>query len=213
RNPRLRLPAELIRDNALAIAGMLSPKMGGPSVYPPQPDGIWKLTGTFQPSYTLSQGEDRYRRGVYTIWRRSSPYPSFVNFDAKDRTACVLKRSRTNTPLQALTLLNDEVYVEAALGLAGRILKEVPDGDSAERARHGFRLAVGREPTPEERAALEQLLVAQEARIRDRESIAAELFASVPGWEPAPDVDPAELAAWYFVGSALLNLDETITRG
>jgi hypothetical protein len=213
RNPRLRLPAELIRDNALAIAGILSPKMGGPSVYPPQPDGIWKLTGTFQPSYTASQGEDRLRRGVYTIWRRSSPYPSFVNFDAKDRTSCVLKRSRTNTPLQALTLLNDEAYVEAALGLAARILKERPDADAAERVRHGFRLAVGREPTAEERTALEQLLVAQEARIRERKTMARALFASVPSWEPAEDVNREELAAWYFVASALLNLDETITRG
>ena len=213
RNPRLRLPAELVRDNALAIAGLLSRKRGGPAVYPPQPDGLWKLTGTLQPTYVASHGDDRYRRGIYTIWRRSSPYPSFVAFDAKDRTACVLRRSRTNTPLQALTLLNDEVYVEAALRLAERILAERPEASVPERTRHGFRLALGREPTDRELAAVAELLAVQQGRLRERDGMADELLGGVSSFAPAAGVDRDQLAAWYFVASALLNLDETITRG
>ena len=128
RGPRFRLDAEMIRDNALAVSGLLSRKMGGPPVMPVQPPGIWTVTGVVDNTYRTSQGEDRYRRGLYTIWRRSSPYPSFVAFDAPDRTSCIVKRPRTNTPLQALTLLNDPVYVEAALALARRIttLSEPP---------------------------------------------------------------------------------------
>jgi hypothetical protein len=113
RGPRFRLTAETIRDNALAAAGLLSLKQGGPPVYPPQPEGIWRVTGEVDNNYYTSTGEDRYRRGLYTIWRRSGPYPSFVAFDAPDRSACVVARPRTNTPLQALTLLNDPVFVDA----------------------------------------------------------------------------------------------------
>ena len=117
----LRLKAETIRDVALQVSGLLSKKMYGPSVKPPQPDGIWRVTGNVDNSYKFSTGEDRYRKGVYTIWRRSAHYPSFANFDAPDRGACAVKRTRSNTPMQALTLMNDEVYVEAAQAFAKRL--------------------------------------------------------------------------------------------
>src|SRR5690606_25842514 len=114
RGARFRLDAETIRDNALAAAGLLSETMGGPPVFPPQPENIWRVTGLVDNTYRTSTGPDRHRRGLYTIWRRSAPYPSFVAFDANDRSQCLVQRSRTNTPLQALTLLNDPAYVEIA---------------------------------------------------------------------------------------------------
>lgn len=210
RSARQRLPAELVRDNALAVAGLLSPKRGGPPVYPPQPDGVWKLTGSLQPRYLPSQGEDRYRRGIYTVWRRSSPYPSFVNFDAKDRTACTVQRTQTNTPLQALTLLNDSVYAEAALGLARRILSERPDAELDDRIRHGFRIATTRVPSDEEVAILRELYQSQRDLL-DREPARGREITSA--FDVPDDVDVRELAAWFFVSNALLNLDETIHRG
>ena len=124
RGPRFRMDAEMIRDNALGIAGLLSHERGGPSIRPYQPDGLWVKVGGTKVEYVVSPGEARYRRGVYVVWKRGAPYPSFVNFDATARLACKLKRSRSNTPLQALTLLNDPVYVEAAKALARRVLSE-----------------------------------------------------------------------------------------
>ncbi len=210
RSERLRLPAESVRDNALAISGLLSSKMGGPAVYPPQPADVWRLTGSNQPRYELSTEEDQYRRGVYTIWRRSSPYPSFVNFDAPDRTSCVVIRDRTNTPLQALTLWNDEVYVEAALGLASRILTERPDAELDARLRHGFRLATTRSPTDAEVDVLAQLYEWHRSKVADDPDMASAILGS---FSPPPGVEPTDAAAWFLVASALLNLDETITRG
>ena len=149
RGPRVRLDAETIRDNALAVSGLLSQKMGGAPVMPPQPPGVWNVTGVVDNTYRTSAGEDRYRRGLYTIWRRSSPYPSMVAFDAPDRASCIVKRPRTNTPLQALTLLNDPVYVEAALALARRIYN---DGGKTtnDRVAYGFRLCLARQPSERE---------------------------------------------------------------
>lgn len=185
RGPRFRLDAEAIRDNALAIAGLLSPKMFGPPVRPYQPPGLWEnKVGGDRVTYEVSPGEDAYRRGLYTVWKRASPYPSMINFDAPARTACTIQRSRSNTPLQALTLLNDPVYVEAAAALARRILRELPDASTDARLRHGFRLALTREPTAEELAILRAPLA----------------------------TDPASPRAWQHVATALLNLDETITK-
>ena len=133
RGPRFRLPAEMIRDNALAVSGLLSTKAAGPPVFPPQPKGVWRHVGRNAPKYIVATGEDRFRRGIYTIWRRSAPYAAFVNFDAPDRAACVVKRPRTNTPLQSLTLLNDAAYVEMALALATRMASNA-DLTSAPRA-------------------------------------------------------------------------------
>ena len=157
RAPRLRLSAEAIRDNALSIAGILSPAMGGPPVYPPQPDGIWWIRDDKSPVYKTSMGEDRYRRSLYTIWRRSYPHPTFSNFDAPNRITCAAERDRTNTPLQALTLLNDPIYLEAALGFARRMSGESAPASIEERIRKGFRLATAREPEAKEVALLADL--------------------------------------------------------
>lgn len=189
RGPRFRLDAEAIRDNALAIAGLLSPKLGGPPVRPFQPPGLWESkVGGDRVTYDVSTGEDAHRRGIYTVWKRSSPYPSFINFDATARTACTVRRSRSNTPLQALTLLNDPVYVEAAQALARRVLAALPSGTADARLRLAFQLCLAREPSSVESAVLASLLARQ------------------------PDAHPDELTAWQSVALALLNLDETITK-
>ncbi len=126
RGPRLRLEAEMIRDQALFTAGLLNTKVGGPSVMPPQPDGIWNSPYSGD-KWTESKGDDRYRRGLYTFWKRTSPYPAFMTFDAPSREFCVVRRPKSNTPLQALTTLNDPAYVEAAQALARRVQKEAKD--------------------------------------------------------------------------------------
>jgi hypothetical protein len=189
RGPRFRLDAETIRDNTLSIAGLLSLRKGGPSIRPPQPEGLWRKVGGQQYNYQVSPGEQQYRRGLYVVLKRGSPFPSFVNFDASSRMACVVKRSRSNTPLQALTLLNDPVYVEAAKSFAGRVLAEQPHADVATRLEHAFRIALSRSPRPNELAVLKNLYDEQLRRHND------------------------ELTAWCAVTSALLNLDETITKG
>ncbi len=205
RGPRHRLDAEMIRDNALAIAGLLNPKQGGAPIHPYQPDGLWVKVGGQRYDYVVSPGDEKYRRGLYVIWKRGAPYPSFVNFDANSRMACRVKRPRSNTPLQALTLMNDPVYVEAAMGFAKRVLTEkfsVPD-----RLTHAFRLATARAPRPEELATLTQLLTS--ARATDAKS--AKDF--VGKFELPTGVSAEEFATWYAVAAALLNLDETISKG
>ena len=153
RGPRFRLSGEAIRDNALAISGLLSSKIGGPSVYPRQPQGLWKeISGAEVKVYPTSKGEDRYRRGVYTFLRRGNPHPMLLNFDGSNRSACVVKRDRSNTPVQALSLLNAPTYVDAARAFANRI--EHADGDEAQKATTAFRLAVAREPSVAELEAL-----------------------------------------------------------
>ena len=213
RNPSRRLPAESIRDNALQIAGLLSPKRGGPAVFPPQPPGVWRSNGHTVARYTPSEGEDARRRGVYTVWRRTTPYPSFVNFDAGDRTACVARRSSSNTPLQALTLLNDVVYVEAALAFADRVLRELPAGSTQERVGHAVRIALARPPTAAESALLVPLVEARLAWARREPAAAAALLGGVPGFAASPGIDRAELAAWFHATRVILNLDETIQSG
>ncbi|MBM4245054.1 MAG: DUF1553 domain-containing protein [Deltaproteobacteria bacterium] len=213
RNPARRLPAESIRDNALQIAGLLSPKRGGPAVFPPQPPGVWLSNGHTIARYTPSDGEDSYRRGVYAVWRRTTPYPSFVNFDAGDRTACVATRSASNTPLQALTLLNDGVYVEAALAFADRVLRELPSGSSQARVARAFRIALAREPTAGETEVLTRLLMARLASARSDPAEAAAVLDGVARFTASPRVDRSELVAWFHVTRVILNLDETIHRG
>ncbi|MBA4062433.1 MAG: hypothetical protein C0501_01765 [Isosphaera sp.] len=210
RGARFRLDAEAIRDNALSIAGLLSPKLGGPPVRPPQPDGLWVKVGGERYDYVASTGEDRYRRGLYVVWKRAAPYPGFVAFDAPGRFACRVARPRTNTPLQALTLLNDPVYVEAALAFAKRVVTEKPDASAEDKIAHAFRLALARTPTAREAAVLKELFGAE------REAMARDPAAAkrlVQDFAAPPGVPPAEFAAWYAVCAALLNLDETITKG
>jgi mono/diheme cytochrome c family protein len=210
RGARFRLDAEGIRDNALSIAGLLSTKLGGAPVRPPQPEGLWVKVGGERYDYVVSPGEDKYRRGLYVVWKRAAPYPSFVAFDAPGRVACRVSRPRTNTPLQALTLLNDPVYVEAALAFAKRVVTEKPDASVDDRIAHAFRLAVARTPNAREVAVLKALFDAErEAMARD--SAAAKRL--VKDFAAPAKVSSAEFAAWFAVCAALLNLDETITKG
>jgi hypothetical protein len=210
RGPRIRMDAEMIRDNALAIAGLLSKKQFGPPIRPYQPDGVWVKVGGAKADYEISPGEDRYRRGIYVVLKRGSPYPSFVSFDASARLACTAKRSRTNTPMQALALLNDPVYVEAAQALAVRVLKERPAADIDERIAHMFRLCESRGPSPFEQKTLRRLFDEQ-LRAAQKDSKATNVLV---GALPLPSgASREELAAWYAVATALLNLDETITKG
>jgi hypothetical protein len=210
RGPRVRMDAEMIRDNALAIAGLLSKKQFGPPVRPYQPDGLWIKVGGARVDYEVSPGQDRYRRGIYVVLKRGAPYPSFVTFDASARLACTARRSRSNTPLQALTLLNDPVYVEAALELAARILRDRPNADIDVRIRHMFRICVSREPSAKELSALRRLYEEQLLAAGANATATAALVGDVQ----LPDGPTrAELAAWYAVATVLLNLDETITKG
>src|SRR5205085_6289972 len=152
RGPRVRMEAEMIRDVSLAASGLLSTRMFGPSVFPLQPEGIWNQPYSSD-KWTTSTGEDRYRRSLYTFWRRTSPYPSFMTFDATSREYCTVRRVRTNTPLQALTLLNDPASFEAARALARRMSAAGPDART--RAAFGIRLVLSRDAKP---AELDRLL-------------------------------------------------------
>ena len=209
RGPRHRLEAELIRDNALAIAGLLNPNLGGPPIRPPQPDGLWVKVGGQRYDYEVSAGGEQYRRGLFVVWKRAAPYPSFVNFDANNRMACRVNRPRSNTPLQALVLMNDPVYVEAALAFARRVLTERPQADDSERIQYAFRMATSRIPRSEELAILTRLLDEERTVRRDDPRGTREFLGAFVG--PVGTTD-AELAAWYAVTAALLNLDETISK-
>ncbi|HWC77917.1 MAG TPA: DUF1549 and DUF1553 domain-containing protein, partial [Blastocatellia bacterium] len=203
RGSRFRIEAEMIRDVTLAVSGQLSRKIGGPSVFPPQPEGVWNIPYN-DDRWTESKGEDRYRRGLYTFIRRTSPYPALITFDAPSREFCTVRRVRTNTPLQSLTTLNDPAFFEAARSLARRMIAE-GGPDVRTRIVHGFRLCVSRQPKPGEAARLLALYEQQIERYRSDETAAAKVTGDVP----APH---AELAALTLVANVLLNLDETITR-
>ena len=203
RGARFRLEAEAIRDNALAAGGLLSRKVGGPSVFPDQPDGIWNVPYSGE-RWTLSEGADRWRRGLYTYWRRTAPYPAFLNFDATSREFCTLRRTRTNTPLQALTTLNDTAFVAASRALAKRMLSEAGP-DPRARVVRGFRLCVARRPKDAEAARL----VALYGRMRARYAADPEAAKALAG---DGESDAAERAAWTMVANVLLNLDETLTK-
>jgi hypothetical protein len=209
RGPRVRLSAEMIRDNALEVSGLLSHKMGGPPVYPPQPDGIWRHVGRNAPKYNTSSGTDRFRRGIYVFWRRSAPYPSFTNFDAPDRASCVVRRSRTNTPLQALTLLNDPAYLEIAQHLAQRIVDLPGMADDRQRMAHAFQLVVSRQPSTRELDILSGLYRSELSRFEENPGSAGKAL----GKTTVAATDQPRLAAWFSIANVLLNLDETITKG
>ena len=209
--PRVRLDAEQVRDQALALSGLLSRKVGGPSVFPVQPDGLWQAAFNGQRTWATRQGADAHRRGPYTFWRRTVPDPAIAAFDAPSREVCAIKRVRTNTPLQALVTLNDPVYVEAAQALGRRIVAE--GGSTPEdRARLGLELVLGRPPRDEQVAPLVALHAAQLERYRDDPAAAAALATDPIG--PLPEgADAADLAAWTAVANVLLNLDSVLTRG
>jgi Protein of unknown function (DUF1553)/Protein of unknown function (DUF1549)/Concanavalin A-like lectin/glucanases superfamily/Planctomycete cytochrome C len=214
RGPRFRLPAEMVRDNALAISGLINTKIGGPSVLPYQPKGLWEemaFGGQFSAqTYVQSQGRDLYRRSMYTFWKRTVPYPSLNTFDAPDREKCTARRTVTNTPLQALVLMNDPTYIEAARKLAERDLNEAGPNET-DRIRYAFRLATDRDPSPKEMTILAALYRKQRAHYDAARGDAEKLLAI--GESPRdPKKDPVDLAAWTMVTSTILNLDETITK-
>lgn len=210
RQGRWRLEAELVRDNALSLAGLLDPTVGGPSVNPYQPDTYWENLNFPTRTYEASAGASQYRRGLYTWWQRSFLHPSMVAFDAPSREECVADRSRSNIPQQALALLHDPSYVEAARVFAVRILRECNGNENA-RIAWAWQQALSRPPQSKEIATLRALLDKHRGQYQ-RDRSAAEAYLKVGNTKPPADLDAAELAAWTNVARALLNLHETITR-
>lgn len=210
RGPRFRPPGELLRDQALAVAGLLSTKMYGAPVRPMRPASGLSAAFGGSNDWTTSAGEDAHRRSVYTDTRRNSPYPSFATFDAPNRETCTLRRDRSNTPLQAFVTLNDPVFVEASQGLARRLLKEGP-ADTTGRLQYAFRLCVARAADAHELKALETLLQRSLATYRKDPALAAKM-ATQPLGPADKGADLAELAAWTAVAGVVMNLDEFLMR-
>jgi hypothetical protein len=200
------MPAEMIRDQALAASGLLSTKMHGPSVNPPRPKLGLRAAFGGSTDWETSDGEDRYRRGLYTSWRRTTPYPSMTTFDAPSREFCTVRRIRTNTPLQALVTLNDPVFVEAAQALARRILRNHDDWQS--RCELAFQLVVARRPSNSESTRLLELYEDTLATYETDQKAASQM-----AFEPLGETcifDVPELATWTVISNVLLNLDETL---
>ncbi|MGH7224477.1 MAG: DUF1553 domain-containing protein, partial [Gemmataceae bacterium] len=210
RQGRFRLDAEMVRDNALAISGLLSPKIGGPSVKPYQPVGYWKHLNFPTRKYSPDRGADQYRRGLYTYWQRTFLHPSLKAFDAPTREECTVERPRSSTPLQALVLLNDPSYVEAARVFAERMMKE-GGKTPTDRINWAYRRAVSRKVRREEANLLLALYARHKTDFTKDPQAARKLVST--GERPVPaDLDAAELAAWTSVARVILNLHETITR-
>jgi hypothetical protein len=209
RGPRVRLSAEMIRDQALAVSGLLSSKMFGPPVRPPQPNLGLKAAFGGGVDWQTSEGEDKYRRAIYTNWRRSSPYPSMATFGAPNREVCTVRRGATNTPLQALVTLNDPVFIEAAQGLSRRMIQQAGSLDS--RLEFAFRLVLSRAPTASELSRLKSLFEQSKAQYAEAPQLAQEMATNPIG--PIPrGADLTELAALTVVGNVILNLDEVIMK-
>jgi hypothetical protein len=207
RQARLRVPAEIVRDVGLAASGLLNSKIGGPSVFPPQADGVYRFT-QIDKAWKPDVGPDRYRRGMYTYFWRSAPHPALIVFDAPDSNATCTRRSRSNTPLQALTLLNDAGFYEFADGLARRILSECSQ-DDAERLRHAYRVCLGRSPSEREMRRLQSFVAGQKNELAAAPNEARALAGGKQGESDGACVDRA---AWIMTARVLLNLDEFITR-
>ena len=214
RGPRFRLDAETLRDQALFVSGLLVEKVGGPSVKPPQPPGLWEAVGYTDSNtarFTADRGRDKvHRRSLYIFWKRTAPPPQMSTFDAPSRESCIVRRERTNTPLQALLLLNETQYVEAARMLAERALRQ--GGKREDRIAFMFRLTTCRQPDAKETV---ELLAAYRAQKEEyaRDPAAAKKFIHVGETKPDPKFDPVEVAAWTMVANVLLNLDEVLTKG
>jgi len=210
RGPRFRLPAEAIRDQALFASGLLAEKIGGPSVMPYQPAGLWKETAMQDMNYTQGHGDDIYRRGLYTFWKRTIAPPMMVAFDAAGRETCIVRESRTDTPMQALDLMNDVTFVEAARALGQRMMKE-GGPDPAGRLRYGFRVLLSRNPSAAEAGTLVDSLNYHRDYFATRPAAAEKLLAQGESKADAA-LPPAELAAYASVASLMLNLDEAVTK-
>ena len=204
RGPRFRLEAEMVRDTALATSGLLSTKMYGKSVMPPQPEGVWQVVYSAD-KWETSMGEDRYRRGLYTFWRRTSPYPAMMAFDATSREVCTVRRIRTNTPLAALVTLNDPAFVEAAQVLA-RDTAGIDSEAIEDQITYLFRRCLVRPPRDEELQSIASLYQAAFDHYSNNLEAAGEMAGVVQN-------DSATLASWTVIGNMLLNLDETLTKG
>jgi hypothetical protein len=212
RGPRFRVQAEMVRDSALSMAGLLEERVGGPSVYPYQPQGIWSefnFYGNLR-NYKHATGENLYRRSLYTIWKRTAAPPAMTLFDMPGREICVVKRSRTNTPLQALALMNDVTYVEASRAFAERMITE-GGTDLRDRLAFGFKVATARDATEAELVTLGRGYQRRIKRFKSDPDAATQLINQGDS-KPDPGLDPAELAALTTVASVILNLDETITK-
>lgn len=213
RGPRHRLDAEVIRDTALAVSGLLVERVGGKSVKPYQPDGIWEavaFVGSNTSQFKRDAGEALYRRSMYTFWKRTSPPPLMLTFDAPSRETCTVRRARTNTPLQSLALMNDVQYVEAARKLAERMMTE-GGATPEERATFAFRLSTARKPSAEELAVLTKIYQAELAEFQADKEAAGKLLA-VGDAKRNEALDANELAAWTLVANLVLNLDEAVTK-
>jgi hypothetical protein len=208
RGPSRRLSGETIRDLALAASGLLVEQPGGPPVSPYQPGDLWRESNAMSPAYKQGKGPDLYRRSLYTVWKRTAPMPNMLAFDAASREVCVARRQTTSTPLQALVLLNDPQFVEAARALGERALKEAGAG-SKERVRFTFRLLAGRVPSTEETRLLVALYEQQRWLFR-RDLDGAAKLTRFGDRKPDPSLPPAELAAATVLAQAILNLDATI---
>ena len=208
RGPRFRLPAEMLRDNALAAGGLLVDKIGGPPVKPYQPPGLWEEKSGL--TYERDRGPGSHRRSLYTFWKRTSPPPSMLTFDATTREFCAVKRQTTATPLQALVLLNDPQYVEAARALAQRSMHE-GGKDSASQITFAFRSLTGQQPDSHQLATLESLYQEQLDEFRSRRSDPSKLLA-IGDAPPDAAIDPAQCAAMTVLVQALLNFQDTVMR-
>lgn len=209
RAPRRRLDAETLRDQALALSGLLARKVGGPSVFPYQPDGLWRAAFNGERNWSLNEGEDRYRRGLYTFWRRTVPYPSMATFDAPSRESCTLRRQPTNTPLQAFVTLNDPAFVECAQALGRRLARG--EGSVADRIRRGLLEVTSRPPAEAQVSQLAGLFEAEFAHFTAHPEDAHRLATEPLGPLPAGLAAPAA-ASWTTVGNVLLNLDAVLTK-
>jgi hypothetical protein len=214
RGSRYRLDAEELRDQALAVSGLLVERLGGPSVKPPQPAGLWEAVGytaSNTAKFTADTGGDKvHRRSLYTFWKRTSPPPQMTAFDAPSREQCTIRRERTDTPLQALLLLNETQFVECARGMAERALREAGPGPEA-RAAYLFRLAAARRPDSQE---LSELLALYRENLQryGQDVEAAKKLIAVGESKPDASLNPAEVAAWTMVANLVLNLDEVVCK-
>ncbi len=213
RGPRFRLDAEVLRDQAMAVSGLLVRTFGGPSVKPPQPGGLWYAVGYTSSNtarFKADTGDRVYRRSVYTFWKRTAPPPQMRTLDAPSREACTVRRERTNTPLQALLLMNDPQFIESARHLAQRAMKEGGDSPRS-RVAHAFRIVTLREPSEEDAADMLAAYRDHLAEYRQSPKDAESLIA-IGESKPDPELDPVELAAWTLVANLILNLDEVVTK-
>jgi hypothetical protein len=210
RQNRFRVEAEIVRDISLASAGLLSDKIGGPSVFPPMPDGVANVNYNSAFKWVVSKDQDRYRRGLYTFFKRTAPYPTLMTFDCPDSNVTNVQRTLSNTPLAALVTLNNEVFREAAVGLARRVIEDKPAADDKEKLDRAFFFTLTRSPDPTEREALLELLAQSRDFYQANPDAAGQLLGNLPAADTS--LSPAELASWTATLRVLLNLDEFLTR-